>query len=239
LLAFTAVAATAADPTLGAGVSGGDLDRAIHDFIMKNPKVLREALEKAERQEQIDQSKRALKAQRARLYDAGSPVLGSKQAKVSIVEFYDYNCPYCRMVHSQLKAFLAKQPDTRIVLKDIATFGEDSEAVAKIVLAAARQSKALELHDALMERQGKATEAAAIDLARKFGMDIDRLRRDAESAEIAKQLDQTRHLADTLGVNGTPLFIIGHTGIAGAPDNLMAQIEKLVGEVRRDGCEVC
>jgi predicted DsbA family dithiol-disulfide isomerase len=90
-----------------------------------------------------------------------------------------------------------------------------------------------------MTHKGKAGEATGIELARKLGLDIERLKKDAASPEIAKQLDETRYIAQTLGVNATPLFIIGHNGIPGAPENLMTEIEKYVGEIRDNGCEVC
>jgi protein-disulfide isomerase len=222
----------------GAGSPSG-LEKAIHDYIMRNPKVIRDALAKAEELERLEQNKRVLKSHSARLYQSGSPTVGAADAKVTIVEFYDYNCPYCRKVHTELMAFLAKHPDTRIILKDIATFGKDSEAVARIALAAAKQGKFAEMHGALMTHKGKASEATGIEVARKLGLDVDRLKKDAASAETAKQLDETRELANTLGVSGTPLFIIGHNGIPGAPENLMAQIETFVEEVRSAGCEVC
>jgi protein-disulfide isomerase len=235
---LTATMSYAADPEAGAG-NPGALDKAIHDYIMKHPKLIREALQKAEEEDRLDQNKRLLKEHSDRLYRAGSPTLGPADAKITIVEFYDYNCPYCRKAHPELMAFLARNPDTRIILKDVATFGKDSEAVARIALAAARQGKLAELHAALMTSKGKASEATGLELARKLGLDIDRLKKDAQSAETASQLAETRQLADTLGVAVTPVFIIGHNGIPGAPDDLMAQIETFVGEVRSKGCEVC
>lgn len=215
------------------------LEKAIRDFIVKNPQVIREALEKAELEEQLANTKQVLKSQRDRLYGAGSPMLGNPAGKIAIVEFYDYNCPYCRAVHGKLKDILKRHPDTRIVLKDIATFGKESEEVGRVVLAAGRQGKLAELHEALMALKGKATEASAIDLAKKLGLDIAKLKKDAALPEIAKQMKNTQGLANSLGVNGTPLFLIGHNGIPGAPDDLTERIEKFVADVRKSGCDVC
>lgn len=215
------------------------LERAIRDFITKYPQVIREALEKAELDEQLANTKQVLKSQRDKIYGAGSPVLGKPDAKITIVEFYDYNCPYCRTVHGKLKDILKRHPDTRIVLKDIATFGADSEAVGRIVLAAGRQGKLPDLHEALMAFKGKATEATAIDFARRLDLDIDKLKKDAALPEIAKQMKDAQALANELGVNGTPLFLIGHNGIPGAPDDLTEQIEKFLADIRENGCEVC
>jgi len=237
---LAALLATATGPRAETPSPSPDgLEKAIRDFIMKNPQVIREALEKAELDEQLANTKRVLKSHRDQLYGAGSPVLGNPDGKVAIVEFYDYNCPYCRSVHGKLKEVLKRHPDTRLVLKDIATFGKDSEAVGKVVLAAGKQGKLPELHEALMAVKGKATEASAFDLARKLGLNIDKLKKDAALPELAKQIEDARNLANSLGVNGTPLFLIGHNGIPGAPEDLTEQINKFVADVRQNGCEVC
>jgi len=227
-------------PRAETGATSPDvLEKAIRDFITKNPQVIREAIEKAELEEQLANTKQVLKSQRDQIYGAGSPVLGNPDGKIVIVEFYDYNCPYCRAVHGKLKDILKRHPDTRIVLKDVATFGKDSEAVGRLVLAAGKQGKLPDLHEALMAFNGKATEASAIDLAKKLGLNIGTLKKDAASPEIAKQMTDTQALANSLGVNGTPLFLIGHHGIAGSPDDLTGQIEKFLADVRTNGCEVC
>lgn len=240
-LAMSAIALGTSTPPISAQSAPDEaaLEKAIHNYILKNPKVIKEALEKAELQEQIDQTKRVLKENSTELYRAGSLTIGAENAKVSIVEFFDYNCPFCRKVHPKLKEFLAKHPDTQIVLKDIATFGKNSEETAKLVIASKAQGKARELHEALMSMKGVANEASTLELAKKLGLDVERLKKDAAATAASKQVTDARQLADTLGVGGTPLFLIGHNGIPGAPDDLIAQIEKFVGEVRASGCDVC
>lgn len=215
------------------------LESAIRSFIEKNPRVIKEALEKAELDEQLGQTRRILKERRGDLYEAGSLVMGAPDAKIAIVEFFDYNCPYCRKINPDLKAFIEQHKDVRVVLKDIATFGKDSEAVGKLVLAAGKQGKGLELHEALMAAKGKLNEASAVEAARKIGLNVDQLRKDAALAEIGERQLAARKLADTMGVTGTPLFIIGHNGIPGAPEDVMQQIAKFVQEVREKGCDVC
>ena len=90
-----------------------------------------------------------------------------------------------------------------------------------------------------MERKGKNDATTALDLGRQLGSDIDRLKKDAASAEVARVLAETRDLASALSVNGTPLFIIGHDGIAGAPDDLTEKLTKFVADVRAAGCDIC
>ena len=151
------------------------LDAYIHDYIMKNPQVLRDALLKLDAETQTANAKRVLSALKDEIYGAGSPEIGDPKAKVTIVEFYDYNCPYCRATYPQIKAFLKANPDTKIVLKDIASLGKESEGVSRIVIAAAKQGKFEALHDALMTEKGQMTDSRAIEIATKLGYDIERL----------------------------------------------------------------
>ena len=215
------------------------LDAYIRDYLLNNPQVLREALLKLEGEEAAANTKRILSGYKNDLYAAGSPEIGSTAAKVTIVEFYDYNCPYCRATYPQLKAFLNANPDTKLVLKDIASLGKDSEAVSRIVIAATRQGKFEVLHDALMTQKGKMTEARAIEIAGKLGVDIERLKTDARSSETGEALTRAQELANGLNVTITPLYIVGHKGIAGAPDDLVSQLGRQVDEVRKSGCDAC
>lgn len=215
------------------------LDAHIRDFILKNPEVVRDALLSLERAEQSKQTKQVLSGLKGELYGAGSPEIGNPSGTVKIVEFFDYNCSYCRAVYPKLKAFLAANPDTTLVLKDVASFGADSEAVARIALASKLQGKFAPLNDALMMQKGKLTASRALDLASKLGLDIKKLKDDAQAAKTTELLTRTRELADRVNANMTPLFIIGHNGISGVPDDLDAQLSAYVGEIRKSGCEVC
>lgn len=215
------------------------LDAYIREFILKNPQVVREALLSLDREEQAANAKKVLIGFKGDLYQAGSPEIGNADAKVKIVEFFDYNCSYCRATYPKLRAFLKANPDTKIILKDVASFGPDSEAVARIALAAQQQGKFDVLNDALMTMKGKATEARALEFAEKLGLDVARLKKDAQSAATAELLTRTRGLADRINANMTPLFVIGHNGISGVPDDFDAQLAEYVGEIRKSGCDVC
>ncbi|WP_333794299.1 DsbA family protein [Hyphomicrobium sp.] len=215
------------------------LDAYIRDYLMGNPQVLRDALLKLEADEQTENAKRVLRDLKEEIYHAGSPEIGNPDAKVIIVEFYDYNCPYCRSAYPEIKAFIEANPDTKIVLKDIASLGKESEAVARVVIAAAKQGKFAALHDRLMTQKGQNTEARALDAAAKLGLDMERLKIDAQSSETGDALTRAQQLADRLSVPATPLYIIGHQGISGSPDDLVAQLSRHVDDVRKAGCDVC
>ena len=215
------------------------LDTYIRDYLMNNPEVVRDALLKLEQDEQVANTKRALIEHKEALYDSGSPEIGNPDAKVTIVEFSDYNCPYCRATYLDLKSFLKDNPDTKVVLKNVASFGKDSEAVAHIVIAAQKQGNFEALHDALMTQKGQVTEERALDVAKGLGFDIERIKKDAGATETAETLAATQNLANQLSVNVTPLYIVGHHGVAGAPDDLLAQLSAHAESVRKNGCEVC
>lgn len=215
------------------------LDAYLHDFIVRNPHLLREALLRLDREEQVENAKRVLRELKGDLYHAGSPEIGAHTAKVKIVVFYDYNCPYCRATSPTLAAFLKANPDTTLVLKDVASFGEDSEAIARIALAANLQGKFEPLHEALMAQKGKSTEARALEAAAKIGLDVGRLKKDAASPAVADLLKRNRDLANRLNASVTPFFIIAYNGISGAPEDLVKQLTEYVGEVRKAGCDVC
>lgn len=238
--------AVATSPMLAADAANGSmpkdraaLDAYLHDFIMRNPSLLRESLLKLDREEQVENTKRVLREFKNDLYQAGSPEIGSSSAKAKIVVFYDYNCPYCRATDPTLKAFLKANPDTALVLKDVASFGEDSEAVARIALAANLQGKFEPLHEALMAQKGKSTEARALEVAAKIGLDVSRLKKDAASPAVTDMLKRNRDLANRLNASMTPFFIVAYNGISGAPEDLVKQLDEYVGEVRKTGCDVC
>jgi len=225
-----------ADP---APTDSAGLDAYIHNYIMKNPQVLRDALLKLDAEAQTANAKRVLSALKAEIYGAGSPEIGKADAKVTIVEFYDYNCPYCRATYPKIKDYLKANPDTKLILKDIASLGKESELVSRIVIAARKQGKFEELHDALMTQKGQLTEARAIAVAEKLGYDIERLKKDARTSETGETLTHAQQLADKLNVTVTPLYIIGYNGISGAPEDLIDQVKEHADEIRKSGCDVC
>lgn len=233
-----ATAQTASAEPMPADSAG--LDAYIQDYLMRNPEVIRDALLKLEQDEQTANTKRVLREHKDALYAAGSPEIGNPDATVTIVEFFDYNCPYCRTTYAEMKNFLKDNPDTKVVLKDVASLGEHSEDVARVVIAAARQDgNFAALHDALMTQKGQMTEPRALSIAKNLGYDIERIKKDAASEETAETLARTQSLATALNVNVTPLYIVGHNGVAGAPEDLIPQITGHAEAIRKSGCDVC
>jgi protein-disulfide isomerase len=152
------------------------------------------------------------------------------------VEFFDYNCTYCRRALPDVVKLVNEDGKVRLVLKELPIFGVDSEAAAKLALASNKQGKYFEMHQKLFSEPGKADKNKALRVAKELGLDVDKLQKDAEGTDIEKALDEAKDLAQKLNLQGTPLYVIGDQVIAGAPDDLFDQFKAKVAEVRRKGC---
>ena len=186
--------------------------------IRDNPAVVGEALQtlQAQAQDVADtKAKEALKAQEANLFaDPNAPVIGNPAGDVTVVEFYDYNCPYCKKVAPEVAALIDKDPKVRVVLREWPILGPDSQYAARAALAVRSQGKFAEFHAAMMGQQ-RANEATVRRVATELGLDLDRLSADMADASVAAHLDLSNKLAASLGINGTPGFVIGDTIIPG------------------------
>jgi protein-disulfide isomerase len=162
--------------------------------------------------------------------DPASPVGGNPDGDVSLVEFFDYNCPYCRRMGPILRQMIENDANLRIVYKEWPILGSGSVFAAKAALAAHKQGKYLAFHEALMEGPGKADESRVLEVAKYIGLDIERLRGDMDSDEIIQAIDRNMALARALQITGTPTFVIGSEIIRGAVD--MAALETSVATAR-------
>ena len=172
---------------------------------------------------------------RAEVFDGPDlPVMGNPQGSFTIVEFSDYNCPFCRRTAPEVTAFLASHPQVRLVVHEVPIFGEGSREAATVALAAARQGRYAEFHRAMMAAHGKAGRASALRVARGLGLDMDRLERDMQSDAVVTRIETSLDLADRIGLMGTPSFVIGEQslfGYLGRDDlaELVAEAEKKAG----------
>ncbi len=168
-----------------------------------------------------------------------APMMNPEGTDVTIVEFFDYNCGYCRRAVGDVVKLIKGDKKVKYVFKELPIFGKDSEAAARVALAAGKQGKYFEVHQGLFTVDGKADETTAIGIAKQLGLDIEKLKADMTSDEVNKELQTVEKLAQSLGIQGTPHFLVGDKIIPGAPDDLYERLEKLVGEVRKEGCKVC
>lgn len=210
------------------------IEAIVRDYIVNHPEVLIEAmqnLESRQRENAAADAKQGIAQRKAELYDdASAPVAGNPKGDVTLVEFFDYRCPYCKQVKEPLEALLKADPKLKLVYKEFPILGPDSLVASRAALAARMQNKYLALHDALMKARGSLDEATVLRLAGSVGLDVERLKRDMESEEIARAIERNHALAEALKITGTPAFVIGERVIPGAVD--VATLKRLVAEAR-------
>jgi protein-disulfide isomerase len=196
------------------------MEQIIHDYLLAHPEAVVQALEKYQAQQ--DQAAAAKQAQalvdrREELTQApDSPVLGNPRGDVTVVEFFDYRCPYCKSVAKTFIALFENDGNVRLVLKEFPILGAESEFAAKAALAAQRQGKYRELHLALMTFKGQLTADDVRRLAGDVGIDVARLEQDMQSPDIAATINRNYALAEALGIKGTPAFVVGKELVPGA-----------------------
>ena len=218
----------------------GRIERIIRDYLTNKPEILVEMtneLDERQAAEQSVQQQKAISQNADAIF--GSPVshvAGNPNGDVSVVEFFDYNCAYCRRSLPDVLKLISEDGKVRLVLKELPILSNDSVAAAKLALAANEQSKYFEMHQKLFSEPGKADKDKALRIAKELGLDIDQLQKDAQDPDIKKALDESVDLARKLDLKGTPLFLIGDRVIAGAPEDLFDQLKAKVAEVRQNGC---
>jgi protein-disulfide isomerase len=204
----------------------------IRQYLISNPAVVVEALEHMQARQQASERNRAQQAlaekRDALVAAAGDPTIGPDDASVTIVEFFDYQCPYCKQVTDGLLALAAEDDDLRIVFKEFPILGEASVLASRAALAAAKQGKYAEFHVALMNQRGGLSMAGIDQVAQTLGLDLDQLHRDMDAPDVAAIVQANYRLAQAIGVTGTPAFIIGDQLIPGAvePARLRSLIEQ-------------
>lgn len=185
------------------------------EAIRENPGIVFEAAQLFEEQQQALQALAAaqvLETEKETLKrDPNAPVLGNPEGDVTVVEFFDYNCPYCRRVKPEMEALLAADSNVRIVYREWPILGEGSVFAARAALASRNQGKYEEFHWAMMELNQRAEEASVLRIAEDIGLDIAQLRRDMNGPEIEEHIQTSMRLAQSLGFNGTPSFVIGES----------------------------
>jgi len=216
------------------------IEKTVRDYLTKNPQILVEMTNELDKRQAAEQSVRAQKAisqnADAIFRSPVSHVAGNPNGDVSVVEFFDYNCPYCRHSLPVVLKLINEDTKVRLVLKELPILSDDSVAAAKLALAANKQGKYFEMHQKLFAEPGKADKEKALRVAKELGLDVDQLQKDAEEPDINKALDEAKDLAHKLNVQGTPLFLVGDRIIPGAPDDLFDQLKANVAEVRQKGC---
>ncbi len=219
LLAFAgpAAAADALTPQQKSAV-----DQAIHDYLMNHPEVVLDALKAAQEKsdaQAAEQVGRVIAAKKKELTENPDDLVqGNPKGDATIVEFFDYRCPYCKQIEPTFEALLQEDPKLRIVYKEFPILGEASVYAARVALAAKQQGKYPEFHRAMMATKGDITDEVVLKVAASVGLDIAKLKADIGSAEIARIVKANYDLAEAFNITGTPGIIVGNTLIPGVVD---------------------
>jgi protein-disulfide isomerase len=220
------------------------IEQIVKDYLVKNPEVLQEALTELERRQQERQKTAqatALTQEREKLLNSPrNNVVGNPSGDVTLVEFFDYNCGYCKRALGDLQTLMRADPKLRVVLRDFPVLGPESVEASRVALAVRQQiqgDRLFEYHTKLLETRGPVNGARALAVAREMGLDVDRIKKDMESPEVRAALQENVGLGDKLGLSGTPAFVVGDTVVSGAVG--ADPLRQAIAGVRQCGKAVC
>ena len=200
------------------------------EAILENPQIIMQAVAILEQRERERAASGANTVRLQLEQDPNSPNLGNPDGDVTVIEFFDYNCPYCRNAGQTVQELLASDANVRVIYREWPILGEDSVFASRAALAARAQGKYEEFHWALMNGEGRASEASILKLARHLDLDVEKLQADMTSPAVEAHIAQSSALARTLGFTGTPAFIVGDRT---APGMLSTdEITAMVAEAR-------
>lgn len=212
----------------------------VRKYLLTHPEVLVEVsqeLEKRQKAEAAQQHLKLISSQKAEIFHSPHDfVVGDKDAKITIVEFFDYNCGWCKRALKEVSALIKQEPNVRIVMKEFPIFGEHSEFAAHAAMASREQGKYWEFHTALMKER-RVTQSNVFEIAKQVGLDVAKLKQDMEDPKYKAALKRNHVIAQSLGIQGTPGFIIdGQISPGYLP---VAALRKIIADVRKNGCKVC
>jgi protein-disulfide isomerase len=201
-----------------------ELGKIIREYLLKHPEVLQEAMQEFEKRQQAaeaEKAKVAIKNHSEAIFNSPRQVtLGNPQGDVTFVEFFDYNCGYCKRALEDMMTLMSKDPKLKVVLKEFPVLGPGSMDAAKVAVAVRMQDKTgkkyLEFHQKMLMGRGQADKARAMAVAKDIGLDMARLEKDLKSDEIDATLQESLKLAEALGLNGTPSYVINNDVVVGA-----------------------
>ncbi len=229
----------AAAPALAEDFSAAQkaqIGEIVRDYLVKNPEVLRESLlelQRREKAEETAQRDHAIDSLGARIYDSKyQAVIGNPKGKITLVEFFDYNCGYCKKSLPDVLRLTKENPDLRIILKDFPVLGPGSVEAAQVAGAVRNQlqgDKFRDFHQRLLLTHGPIGKAQALAAARESGVDMDQVDKDMKSADNHAGIAEVMQIADQLSLTGTPSWVIGKEVIVGAVgyDEMHDKIENM------------
>ncbi|WP_244520143.1 DsbA family protein [Sinorhizobium glycinis] len=213
---------------------GSDLDGRMHAYLLANPEVLIESMNglQARRQAAENNDLTAVISQRHDeiFNDPGSPVGANPKGEAILVEFFDYNCPYCRQATPMLDKLEQEDKGLRLVFKEYPILGPGSVFAARAALASQKQGKYLAFHKGMMAYQGRITETSSLEVAANVGLDVEQLKQDMKDPAIDEIIKRNVALAQALHISGTPSFVVGKEIVQGLTD--ASSLKRLIASAR-------
>jgi protein-disulfide isomerase len=223
-LCLAAIAAAPAAAQSFNNAQRGEIESIIKEYLVAHPEVLQEAMSELEKRQsaaELEKQVTGVKQNKEVLFNSAHQVtLGNPKGDVTMVEFFDYNCGYCKKALGDMLTLLKTEPDLKVVLKEYPVLGPGSLEAAQVAVAARMQDKSgkkyLDFHQRLLGGHGPADKARALAAAKDAGFDMARLEKDMASDEVRETLKENMKVADAIGLNGTPSYIIGSDVVIGA-----------------------
>ena len=202
----------------------GEIEKIVREYLLSNPQLLQEVMTELEKRQalaEVEKHRAAIKEHAEIIFDSPRQVtLGNPKGDVTFVELFDYNCGYCKRAMTDMLDLMKADPKIKVVLKEFPVLGEGSTQAAQVAVAVRMQDKTgkkyLEFHQKLLTGRGQADRARALAVAKEVGLDMARLEKDLKSDEIDATLAESMKLAEALGLNGTPSYVIGNDVVIGA-----------------------
>jgi len=211
-----------------------EIEQIIREYLVSHPEVLQEAIAELDKRQvaaDTEKAKAAVAANAATIFDSPRQVvLGNAKGDVTLVEFFDYNCGYCRRALNDMLDLMKDDPNLKVVLKEFPVLGPGSLEAAQVAVAVRMQDKSgkkyLEFHQKLLGGRGQADKSRALAVAKDLGFDMPRIEKDLTGDEVRATIDENLKMADALGLNGTPSYVVGQEVVVGA-----VGLEALKGKV--------
>mgnify|MGYP001200661898 CR=1 FL=1 len=222
----------------------GDLERVqieqiVRDYLLQNPELLVEVMRRLEARQDAQakvENEGKIKRHRTALFATPHDFVVNPGGEIPVVEFFDYQCGYCKRFLPSVTRLLKEDKTVRFVFKEFPILGEMSMVASKAAMAAKMQGKYMEFHNAVMALRRPLSEQLIFQVAAHVGLDVDRLRKDMEKPAVAKAIDENRRLAANMGIRSTPSLIVGDQLVPGAID--YGQLTELI-QAAKDNCAVC
>lgn len=221
-----------------------EIGGVVKDYLIAHPEVLREALDaldKHEKQAAADAQKKIVADQSSLLFSSPhQATVGNPNGGATLVEFFDYNCHYCKGALPDIARLIKGDPNLKVVLKDFPVLGPDSVEAARVAIAVRNQltgDKFWQFHQTLLGMHGRVGKAEALAVAKDLGVDMDRLNKDMATPEARTSIEEVMRMADALQINGTPSFVVGQEVVIGAVG--YDQLKDKIDSVHKCGHAVC